>query len=541
VAKLTSVSRRGFLLGSLAAGALTACSGGEARRGAATSTTASASTLPVPAFDGPPFGLGVASGDPLPDRVILWTRLVPDVAAGGGAPDVDVPVRWEVADDADFGRTVASGTVVASPAWGHSVHVDADGLEPDSTYWYRFEVGGHQSLVGRTRTAPAVDSSPARLHLAVASCQAWHPGYYTAHRHLAEEDLDVVLWAGDYIYELNGGPGIRPHQLTKPVDLTGFRRRYAMYKSDTDLQAAHAAHPWLVTWDDHEVEDNYAGMIPARSNAPDEEAFVAHQEAFPALRAAAYQAWYEHQPVRLDPPEGSRFPIHRRFTWGDLADLWLLDTRQHRTDQPEGPAALARPFGGGPQGPEAFDPEATMLGADQRDWLIEGLLGSAATWKAIATPSVMAEIDRGPEVEGGRFSTDGWDGYVAERNLVLGTASEAGVDNLISVTGDIHTACVADLKADFQDPASPVVAAELVSPSISSLELISPEMVAGARANDHVHLYDIDRRGYLRCQVTDEGWRADFWLVATTQEPESAIETASSWMVEPDQPGARPA
>jgi alkaline phosphatase D len=482
----------------------------------------------------------VASGDPLADRVMLWTRLVPDVAVGGGMPDVDVPVSWEVSDDVGFASVVAHGSAVATPYLGHAVHVDAADLEPASTYWYRFEVGDHQSPVGRTRTAPEATSSPDAVRLAVASCQAWHTGYYTAHRHLADEDLDAVVWVGDYIYELNGGPGIRPHQLTKPTDLEGYRQRYAMYKSDADLQAAHAAFPWLVTWDDHEVEDNYANLTPAPSNVVDEE-LEAHIEAFPQLRSAAYQAWYEHQPVRLAPPAGPDLAVHRTFSWGALADVWLLDTRQYRTDQPPGPGSLARPFGGGPQEREAFDPDATMLGPEQRDWLIDGVTGSEAEWKIVATPSVLSEIDRRPDLEEGRYSVDGWDGYVAERDTVLGAAADAEVDNLIAVSGDIHTACVSDLRADYKDPGAPVMGTELVSPSVSSLELVSPDMAAGARSNDHIHLYETERRGYLRLELRPGGVEADFRMVETTQQPQSSIETTARWVVESGRPGARPA
>ena len=277
-----------------------------------------------PVLPGPPFTLGVASGDPTPTAVILWTRLAPDPLNGGGMPAVDVPVGWEVATDDAFTQVVASGTTIATPAHGHTVHVDATGLAPDTWFHYRFTASGFTSPVGRTRTAPAAGSSPASMRFAFASCQNWPAGYYTAHRALAAEDVDVVHFLGDYIYE-NGSQGpVRPHNSPEITTLTAYRNRYALYRGDPDLQASHAAFPWIITWDDHEVENNYAGLNPQDP---------ADAATFAARRAVAYQAWWEHQPVRLPAPTGPDLTIRRSFDWGDLARFAVVDGRQHRSDQ----------------------------------------------------------------------------------------------------------------------------------------------------------------------------------------------------------------
>ena len=434
---------------------------------------------------------------------------------------------------------VADGTAVAPVDDGHAVHVDVDGLAPATTYWYRFAVGERSSPVGRTRTAPAADATPDAVALAVANCQAYQSGWYTAYRHLADEDVDAVVFLGDYIYEYESSVEVRPHDLPAPATLEGFRALYELNKRDPDLQAAHAAHPWIVTWDDHEVEDNYAGLVPGDLGA------LRAEDApggFPAIRAAAYQAWWEHMPVRAerpDPEVGTR--IHRSFAFGDLVSMAVLDTRQHRTEQPkgEGAGAIPRAFGGGPQLPGAFDPEATMLGEDQEAWLVDLLTGSTARWNVLAQQSILVEVDRAPDDPDGGYSMDSWDGYVVPRQRLLDLVAEEEVPNLVSLGGDLHTSVVADVHRDPKDASSPLIGTELVGPSISALEKLLPEFVAGALANEHIHLYDTDRRGWLTVTFTEDEVDARFTYVDAVV-PDAPPTEGTRWRIAAGTPGAEP-
>ncbi|MCZ7524910.1 MAG: alkaline phosphatase D family protein [Acidimicrobiia bacterium] len=350
------------------------------------------------------------------------------------------------------------------------------------------------------------------------------------------EELDVVCFLGDYIYELEASIEARPHGLAVPRTLDEYRTYYALNKTDPDLQAAHAAHPWIVTWDDHEVEDNYAGLRPGRIGGGEETAAD-----FPARRAAAYRAFWEHLPIRVEAPEGPDLTIYRSFTFGDLLQMAVLDTRQYRTPQPtgEGFGDFPRILGGGPQLPGAFDEAATLLGPEQEAWLEDLLSSSTARWNIVAQQSVMAEVDRAPDDPDKGFSMDSWDGYVAARRRLLGFVAAEGVTNLVSLGGDIHTSAVTDLRADYHDPASPVVGTELVAPSISALELLPEGYAEGALSAPHIHLFDPERRGYLRCDVDRDRIRADYRLGSTILEPTAAIETASSWVIGSGTPGAR--
>ncbi len=277
-----------------------------------------------------PFQLGVASGDPAPDGVVLWTRLAPKPLAGGGMPNEPVEVAWQVADDEGFTKVAREGTTTATPDWGHTVHVEVDGLQPGRWYFYRFKAGSEVSPTGRTRTMPAIDATTPRLKFAFASCQHFETGYYTAYKHMREDDLDLVFHLGDYIYEgAARDDRVRKHVGGKINSLDDYRNRYAQYRSDHDLLAMHAAVPWIVTWDDHEVENNYAGPHP--------EDLKVSQEDFLKRRAQAYQAYYENMPLRRSTlPHGPDMPLYRRLPYGQLADFLVLDTRQYRTDQPCG-------------------------------------------------------------------------------------------------------------------------------------------------------------------------------------------------------------
>jgi alkaline phosphatase D len=538
------LDRRTFMAGVVAAalaGTAAACSSGDdggsggGGGGAGDSRAQSAPDLP-PVPEGLPaevFALGVASGDPLADSVILWTRIVADPQAeDGGVGAEPVPVGWEVASDEAFEDVVSSGGVAADAALAHSVHVDAGSLEPDTWYWYRFTVGDRVSPAGRARTAPAEGADADRLRFAFASCQNRQDGYWTAHAHLAEEDVDLVLFLGDYIYEEGTNDGsVQPYVSPTPVDLATFRQRWGEYKADPDLQAAHHARPWVVTWDDHEVANDYA------DDHPEEDGPLADvsSDEWRARRAAAYQAYYEHMPLRLDPPDDADYRIHRAVGWGRLARFYVLDGRQYRSDQACVDTAVVA--SAGPVCDEAESDDRTMLGDDQESWLGEALGDSDATWNVLAQQTVVSAT---PFTEG-LVNLDQWDGYPAPRRRLVEDLRD--VDNPVIITGDIHLAGVASLTDDPDDPDSDPVAVELVGTSISSdfPAALAPVVEAMVDSRANVHYIDARRRGYVVCEVTAGEIRAEYRYVSTTAEPEAEVETGATWVVSAGDPVPRSA
>jgi alkaline phosphatase D len=509
---------------------------------ALTLLSAGASARPswaAPRFPTDPFRLGVASGDPHPDGVVLWTRLAPDplaVDGRGGMPDRTVDVAWQVAEDEGFARVVQWGRVPATPELGHSVHAEVTGLQPGWEYFYRFRVGGDISPVGRARTAPAPGAPVDELVFAFASCQCWYEGYYTAYRHMAAEDLDFVVHLGDYQYEYSVGDsaGVRNMQLDssfqrEAVTLPEYRNRYALTKLDADLQAAHAAFTWIQTWDDHEVENNWAGEVAETDGdgfPDDDPAF------FRERKAAAFQAHYEHMPLRLPQrPSGPSTQLYRRLGFGGLLDLHVLDTRSFRSDQVRTTAD------------EHNDPSRTMLGDAQERWLLDGAGGSAAVWKVLANQTLIAQSDYDADADASRFVGDQWDGYPAARGRLLGGLHERGVQNAVVLTGDIHRSAVCDLKLDFGDERSPTVGTEFAGTSISSAGDGEPTDQLGRNwlaANPHMRFYN-SQRGYVSCRVTPQLWRSDYRIVPFVTRPDAPIETAGSFAVEAGRPGAVPA
>ncbi|MEQ7126833.1 alkaline phosphatase D family protein [Actinopolymorpha sp. B11F2] len=464
------------------------------------------------------FGLGVASGDPWPDSVVLWTRLAPDPLEGGGMPDRAIPVEWEIATDERFRRSVRRGTAHARPEFGHSVHVEPGGLRAGSEYFYRFRAGTEVSSVGRTRTAPAAGTSPRRLRLAYASCQNYQQGFYVAHRDLAEQDLDLVAFLGDYIYESPpSDTGVRRHEGEgEPFSLVEYRNRYARYKTDADLRAAHAACPWIVTFDDHEVDNDWAGPVP---QDPDQQA----PEEFRERRAAAFQAWYEHMPVRRSvAPEGASIQAYRRFSWGDLARIHVLDTRQYRSDQPTTPD-------------EADDPARTMTGSDQEAWLVGGLTSGRQRWNLLANQAPMAQTDRkaGPEQV---LWTDPWDGYRAQRRRLFEVLGSSRVANPVVLTGDRHFTMACDLTTDFDDPEARVVGAEIVGTSISSGGDLAPADWHGTWdqiiAESPYWKYGDGRRGYVVCDVDREAIVATLRVASAVAVEDGSVSAAKRFVVE---------
>ena len=547
------LNRRGFLAGTIAA-ALAACSDDESATNtssgppateptstnAATTTTTSSpatTTSAAPVVQSDPFTLGVASGDPLPDSVILWTRLQP----GEPLPDTDVEVTWSIARDPEFADIVGGGDTLAMAALGHSVHVEAGGLEPDQDYYYRFGVGEYTTPPARTHTFAAPGTMPDRFRFAFSSCQNWEQGRYAAYRDMVEEgDIDAFVFLGDYIYEYASGGyaderGRKTGQDFECESLDQYRERYALYHSDPLLQAAHALVPWIITWDDHEVDNDYAGGSSENSD---------ERQAFLTRRAAAYQAWYEHMPVRLDAPDGPDYDIYRSVAHGDLLRFHVLDTRQYRSDQQRGEPFVEQ-LGEAVQVRDeqlAADPAHTMLGPEQRAWLVDSVEASTAVWDVLAQQVFMfggnAVVGAEPPV----VVVDTWDGYAGERQVVLEAVGNAA-DNLVVLTGDFHSAAVAELRSDPFDATLPVIGAEFMASSISSSffdddAAVEGLVTAALTANPHLKWFD-SQRGYTVCEVTPDRWRATYRAVADQFDEASPVTEVSSWEVEAGTPGVR--
>lgn len=482
-----------------------------------------------PAFAAYPFTLGVASGAPLPDGVVLWTRLAPDPLNGGGLPSAAIAVRWEVARDEGFRDIVRTGEALAESQQAHSVHVEVDSLEPARWYWYRFMAGDAVSATGRTRTAPAAGAKIDRLRFAFASCQQYEQGFYAAHRHLAAEDLDLVVFLGDYIYESSwGSRHVRKHEGAEPVTLEQYRNRYARYKSDADLQRSHAAFPWLVTWDDHEVDNDYAND---RSEDLDPDFLV--------RRAAAYQAYWEHMPLRRSArPAGPNMQLYGRHDFGGLVRFHVLDGRQYRDHQ------VCPRFGRGGSNviddlkcPSRLEAQRTLLGHEQEDWLYAGLSASRARWNIVAQQLLMTQMDRKPGPER-QFWSDGWDGYPAARARLLQAIAERKPANPLVIGGDVHFNCVADLKADFNDSRSPVVASEFCGTSIASQGPQQARLDSMRAENPHVRFANGEKRGYVTMELSGKRCVTRLRTIDSEKVEDSPVSTLAAFVVEDGRPGA---
>ena len=488
----------------------------------------------TPAPTGSPrFDLGVASGSPTARSVVLWTRLT-----GDDLPP-RVEVRWELAHDEAFKHIVARGTETAEAAWAHSVHAQPRGLEAGRWYWYRFQALGERSMTGRTRTAPLATSGvTAPLRFAIASCQRYDAGHYAAWRDVASQNLDLVMFLGDYIYEGASRSNLpRRHEGGEARTLETYRARYATYKRDPLLQAAHASAPWLMVWDDHEVENDYARLQDPRLDAD-----------FAARRAAGYQAYWEHMPFpnsarpRLD-VAGGAMRITGRLDWGTLARIHLLDNRQYRD-----PQVCPRPGQGGSNTvtpancPALLDPRRTLLGTEQERWLADGW-DLQRPWNLVAQQTLMArhswtDTAEGGAGLGGTYWSDGWDGYPLSRNRLLGTVADRRVPGVVVLGGDVHAHVVADLKADFDRPESPAVATEFCSTSIASHGR-PQELLDMARSfNPHIHMSRSDRRGCMLFTLDAKHLQVALRAVDDVNDPASAVRTSASFVVEADRPGA---
>ncbi len=481
-----------------------------------------------PKFVANPFTLGVASGDPNPDGFVIWSRLAPEPLVGGGVHAGDIEVHWEVSEDESMRRILKSGTAVAKSDLAHSIHVEVSGLRPDRWYWYRFHAGDAVSPIGRARTTPTVEANELKLRFAFASCQHYEHGYYNALRAMSRDHLDLVFHLGDYIYEGAAAKGkTRQHVGGELNRLEDYRNRHAQYKTDADLQAAHQMCPWVVTWDDHEFDNNCAGDISEEKNVD--------SATFLARRANAYQAYYEHMPLRPSAmPRGPHMTLYRTISYGRLAEFQVLDTRQYRTDQPCGDGTK-------PPCDGVYDPKATLLGDVQEQWLGKQLQKSPATWNVFAQQIMMGRVDRAPG-EVVAWSMDQWSGYDVARKRLLQNVQERKVRNPVVLTGDIHSNWVNDLKVDFDDAKSPIIATEFVGTSISS----GGDGAEKAKSHDgvmsenpFVKFYNTER-GYVRCEVTDKQWQADY-LVTKVSTPDAECVTRASFVVENGRPGAEKA
>ena len=475
------------------------------------------SLLAAPKLDFP-FTLGVASGEPEHDGIVLWTRLAPQPAASPVLPNANIEVRWEIAEDDAFAKVVRKGKAAATPMLAHSVHVEAGGLKPARWYHYRFTAAGHRSPTGRFKTAPAPGDETTPLKFAFASCQQWTQGLWTAYQHMSEEDLDLVIHLGDYIYEQGYRGQVRPDGHEETFTLADYRNRHALYKSDPLLQRAHARFPWATTWDDHEVSNNYANDIQEKGQPRAE---------FMERRASAYQAYYEHMPLRrAQINAGSRMTLHRRLDFGQMVRVHMLDTRQYRTDQVCGDASK-------PACPELQNPQQTLLGAGQERWLEGNLQSSKAKWDLLGQQILVTLQDFDP-TESITYNMDSWSGYPLARERLVATLQKAQ-RNAVIITGDVHASWVGQLHTEPLNLKSPCVAAEFVGTSISSGgdgSDMTPRGEGVLRANPQIRYFNA-RRGYVRCEATPSRFRADYRLVEYVTRPGSPIATKVSWTVEP--------
>jgi alkaline phosphatase D len=489
----------------------------------------SRSVLAKPVFRSYPFPLGVASGDPLPDGVVLWTRLAPDPLNGGGMPSQPVEVNWEISATNNFANPVQKGMYLARPELNHSVHIEVSGLQPGRDYFYRFIAGDEVSQTGRTKTAPPLGAPVDRIRFGVVGCNHYENGYFTAFRRAAQENFDFIVHTGDYIYEGRGHGNrtpdtvVREHKGEEIYTVVDYRNRYAQYKMDPDMMAAHASAPWLMTRDDHEVENNYT-LIDENNIPP---------EIFALRRAAAFQAYYENFPLRAAQlPDGSRQLLYRRLQFGNLLDVSLLDTRQYRSDQPcnDGSRTNCAAIN---------DPNATMLGDAQEKWLFATLPTVKAKWTVLSQQIPMYMRDNIKAAPEGQFSMDKWDAYTAARQRLFTQLRDTKAPNPVVLSGDLHIGFAADLKMDFRDPKSPTVGVEFTGTSVSSGgdgSDVSANWETLKADNPHIK-FNTNRRGYLAMTATQNEMRGDFMAIDKVTERNMPARRVATGVVTSVEPG----
>ncbi len=519
---------------------------GLSRRNFVLSGAAGASILAVPWTHGiaaatakvDPFTLGVASGAPAPDGFVIWTRLAPNPLAvdGQGGLREPVSVAWEIATDEGMRQVIRRGVVTADASWAHAVHVEVGGLSPDRPYWYFFTAMGHQSPTGRARTLPARGASVKRLKLAVASCSDWELGHFSAYRHMAAEEADMVLFLGDYIYEFSyqgerGKDRVRRHDTeADALSLADYRRRYALYRTDPDLQAVHASAPCLATWDDHEVQNDYANRWSQDVGTTEAD--------FLARRAAGYRAFYEHMPLRRSMrPRGPDMKIYGATQVGDLADILVLDGRQYRTIQPCPRPNSRRGYVAPETCADLSAPDRTMLGWEQERWLYDRFRKGRSRWTIVAQDLLVARMEQlGRDGVFGHF-TDGWDAYQANRTRMLTALDQSSARNPVFLGGDIHSFWATDLKRDFLDPASRTVATELVGGAISQYGPPEQAFANIQVKNPHVRFVDLKANGYFTLDLHTDHAEARFVAISDRRDRDAAARLLKSFVVEEGRPG----
>ena len=477
------------------------------------------------------FTLGVASGDPVSDGFVIWTRLAPQPMAENGGMSSPVSVTWQVAEDERFSRVIRAGEMVANSDWAHSVHAEVSGLQPLRPYFYRFIANGQTSPVGRAKTAPMLGAAVDSLRFGIASCQHWEQGFFNAYRDMVAQDPDLIVHLGDYIYEASWGPQVRRQATTEAISLTDYRRLHAQYKTDPALQAAHAHAPWLFIWDDHEVVNDYANL---------EDENYMPREQMRARRAAAYKAYYEHMPVRLrSRPHGEHMRLYDYFHYGSLMTMALTDGRQYRDDQ-----ACQTPEDGGARPvsisacPQLRDTSRSMLGKEQERWLMPSFARSRATWEVLAQPTLFSRLFQKNRDGVPAAWSDGWDGYPATRDMILKAVEQRRPKNFISIGGDMHSWWQADLKADYNDPNSKTLGADFVTTSVTAHSYNYNNFQRMLPDNPHIHFVDDRKRGYSLVDVTPERWTLQMKEMNSVYDPTSQAVTRKTYVVENGKPGA---
>lgn len=480
------------------------------------------------------FKLGVASGDPVSDGFVLWTRLAPmPLTANGGMTDA-TKVTWQVSEDENFSRIVQAGETLATSDWAHSVHVEVNGLRPLRPYFYRFIANGQTSPIGKAKTSPMLGAAVDKLRFAIASCQHYEQGFFNAYNDMVAQDPDLIVHLGDYIYEASWGPQVRRQASTEAMNLADYRIIHAQYKTDKALQAAHAQAPWLMIWDDHEFVNDYANL--------EDENYMPRAQVL-ARRIAAYKAYYEHMPVRLrSKPKGEHMRLYDYFHYGSLMTMALTDGRQYRDDQacqtPTDGGARAVPLS---QCPEFNDPARSMFGKEQERWLMPSFARSSATWEVLAQPTLFSRLFQNTQDGLPAAWSDGWDGYPATRDMLLNAVAQRKPKNFVSIGGDMHSFWQADLKADYSDPNSETLGTEFVTTSVTAHSYNYTRFQNMLPDNPHINFVDDRKRGYSLVDVTPNDWTFQMKEVSSVYDPNATASTAKKYVVQSGTPKANEA
>lgn len=496
-----------------------------------------------------PFTLGVASGSPTSDGFVLWTRIAPDPLCAdprtpGGIDGSNLPLNFEISSDEQMRKIIRHGRIETEARYAHSVHLQIRGLDAGRPYWYRFLSGEASSPIGRAMTLPSSATATTQLRLGAVSCAHYEQGYFSAYRHLADETPDLVLYLGDYIYEYIDRVSddlVRHHSDgVEATDLRTYRNRYAQYRLDADLQRLHATAPALMTWDDHEVANDYGNLLNASFG---EHPVFTDPKIFKLRRNAAYQAFYEHMPLRPDQaPRAGGMRIYGRHVVGNLAQILVADTRQYRSAA----ACYGPPDGTGGRlvtatyCPALLGSSRSMLGSAQEAWLHKQLSSQDQRWSVLAQSVLMAQLLRRNAADEPLFWTDDWNGYPASRQRLLKHLHQHGQMNTVVLGGDAHAFFANDLKLDFNDSAAPVVATEFVGTSVTSKpgNFNTSQLL---QQNPHIHFFDNSVRGYLSLDIRPSLLTARYQAISDPRDPLAGVRTLQKFCVEPGHPGIQAA